>query len=163
MSTKEKNNALMKFLRIVGLLLFLQFSATAYSQKTAILTVEVDSIQTLKGKVFAAIFTSQDNFKNDEAFRKKSVAVKNHVVSFSFNLPVDKMYSVALFQDIDNNNELNTKGAMKVPDEPIGFSNNKLGRFGPPDFDKTSFRLMSDTTIKVHIVSSRKEYFKRME
>ena len=80
-----------------------------------------------------------------------------------FTLPVGKLYSIALFQDIDSNTELNTKGAMKVADEPIGFSNNKLGRFDPPGFDKTSFKLINDTTLKVHIISSRKEYFKRME
>jgi len=52
---------------------------------------------------------------------------------------------------------------MNVPNEPIGFSNNKAGRFGPPPFKETSFKLNGDTPLYIHIVSSRKEYFKKLE
>ena len=101
--------------------------------------------------------------KRIKLFQRKKAIVNNSSITLKFQLPVYKTYSVALFQDLDKNEKLTTKGAMKVPDEPIGFSNNKMGRFGPPEFNEVSFRLNSDTLIQIHIISSRKEYYKRLQ
>ena len=142
-------------------ILLLFVTLTAFSQKTVRLKVEVDSIRTIKGKIYAAVFESQDDFKKDSALQRKQVKVNGSSVTLEFQLPAHRSYSVALFQDMDGNKKLNAKGAMKIPDEPIGFSNNKLSRFGPPDFNKVSFKLTNDTLIQIHIISSRKEYFNK--
>ncbi len=147
--------------KYIGIIILLIVTRMALGQEMVSLKVKVDSIRTNKGEVLAAIFESQSDFKKDSALQRKQVKVNGSSVTLEFQLPANRSYSVALFQDIDGNGKLNTKGAMKVPDEPIGFSNNKLSRFGPPDFDKVSFKLTNDTLIQIYIISSRKEYFNK--
>ena len=58
------------------------------------------------------------------------------------NIPIGK-YAIAVFQDLDLDGELNTNFFGK-PTEPNGFSNNKKGKFGPPDFEDVSFDVIKD-------------------
>ena len=146
---------------IIATTVFIILAASAFGQNNVMLTVEVDSIQKLKGAIYAAVFKNQDDFKADRAVQRKKTVVKNSSENVVFNLPADRHYMVALFQDLNTDGKLNTKGAMNVPDEPVGFSNNKYGRFGPPGFDRISFLLKHDTTITIHIISSRREYFNK--
>ena len=38
-----------------------------------------------------------------------------------------------------------------VPKEPYGFSNNKYGKFGPPDFEDISFDVKEDASTSLII------------
>jgi uncharacterized protein (DUF2141 family) len=143
---------------LIGFILLFLTLAPAISQNKAVLTVKVDSIKTIDGRIYAAVYKNQDDFKNNRAIQREKKVVLKPEVTLSFLLPVNQTYSVALFQDLNNDEKLNTKGSMKIPDEPIGFSNNKPGKFGPPGFNKTSFVLKNDTTLFIHIISSKKEY-----
>lgn len=51
-------------------------------------------------------------------------------------------YAIALFHDEDNDGKL-AYGALGIPKEGYGFSNDARGRFGPPSFDKARFKLDS--------------------
>ena len=41
------------------------------------------------------------------------------------------------------------KNWMGIPKEPYGFSNNVMGRMGPPDFEDASFEVSADTEVIV--------------
>jgi len=153
----------MKTTKLILLFLLINTGIVSYGQNNATLTVVVDSIKTTKGDIFVAVFKTQDDFKADHAFQREKGVVSGNSSTINFKLPNNNTYTVAVFQDLNGNSKLDTRGAMKVPDEPIGFSNNKLARFGPPPFKETSFTLHNDTTIFIHIISSRKEFFKRVE
>ena len=53
------------------------------------------------------------------------------------NLP-DGVYAIAVYQDENMDKKLNTN-LFGAPTEGYGFSNNKYGMFGPPDFAIVSF------------------------
>jgi len=133
------------------------------AQQAVTLTVVTDSIQTLKGNILVAVYNSKEGYKSSNAFRSKKVVVTGDKVATTFSLPANGEYAAALFQDINQNDTLDTRGSMKIPTEPFGFSNNKKGTFGPPGYDKIVFTMTADTTLAVHLVSSRKSYFQKGE
>lgn len=47
-------------------------------------------------------------------------------------------YALALVHDRNDNGELDKNG-MGIPSEPFGFSNNVIGAFGPPKFQRAQF------------------------
>jgi uncharacterized protein (DUF2141 family) len=47
-------------------------------------------------------------------------------------------YAVTVFHDLNDNGELDT-GFFGIPKEPVGFSNNAKGRFGPAKWEATRF------------------------
>jgi len=153
----------MKTIKLIILIILINTGIVSYGQNNAMLIIVVDSIKTTQGDIFAAIFKNQDDFKADHAFQREKGVVSKDSSTINFHLPRDSAYMIAVFQDMNGNRKLDTRGAMKVPDEPIGFSNNKLARFGPPSFKETSITLHNDTTIFIHIISSRKEFFKKVE
>jgi uncharacterized protein (DUF2141 family) len=53
-----------------------------------------------------------------------------------------------VIHDENENEELDTK--MGIPREGIGFSNNVMGNFGPPSFEKSSFTISDgDKTLSI--------------
>ena len=49
-------------------------------------------------------------------------------------------YALKVFHDENDNGKLDTN-FVGMPKEAFGFSNDAMGRFGPPDFDAASFEL----------------------
>ncbi len=131
------------------------------AQQTVTLKVVTDSIQTLKGNILVAVYNNEEGYKSSKAFQSKKAKVTGSKITTTFRLPANTNYAIALFQDINKNNSLDTRGSMKIPTEPFGFSNNKKGTFGPPGFDKIMFTITTDTTIAIHLISSRKSYFQK--
>jgi len=64
---------------------------------------------------------------------------------------LDTYYSVSVYYDLDENGELNT-GFLGIPSEPVGFSNNAKGSFGPPSFEDTKFKPSKNQTIEIRLV-----------
>ena len=159
---EKKYNIFMKKMSFILILMVLCILPSVHAQKSASLKVVIDSITFNKGQLFVALYDSKSGFKHDSIFKKNITTVTDTQESLLFQLPVGRSYAVAVFQDLNNDSILNRRGTMKIPDEPIGFSNNILGKFGPPGFDNISFILSDDTTIQISIVSSRREYFRNL-
>ncbi len=130
----------------------------ALAQQTAVVTVMVNGIKQTTGKIHVAVFDNKENFKNSIPLKTAVKKVNSSRVKLFFTLSVDKQYSIALFQDLNNNDSLDTRGSMKIPVEPFGFSNNKTGAFGPPSFKKTAFFVTHDTTLSINIVTDKSRY-----
>jgi len=130
------------------------------AQQTVTLKVVVDSIQTLKGNILVAVYNSREGYNTSNAFLAKKIKVTGSKGIVAFDLKANTSCAVALFQDINENDTLDTRGSMKIPTEPFGFSNNRRGAFGPPGFSKISLVVASDTTININLISTRKNYFK---
>lgn len=84
-------------------------------------------------------------FDNSESFLKKplkamEVKVNGPETTLYFDLPMDGEFAISVYQDTNDNKELDTN-FMGIPNEPYGFSNDAMGTFGPPSFEKAKFKV----------------------
>jgi uncharacterized protein (DUF2141 family) len=124
------------------------FSTNAQENETFDLTIEVNGIKNNQGKIFIAIYDSEETFLNKasgiiaEIKDKKSTGI--------FKGLKKGTYAVSLFHDENNNQKMDTK-IFGIPKEPYGFSNDASGFMGPPKFNDAKFNLDSNKKITVNI------------
>jgi uncharacterized protein (DUF2141 family) len=124
------------------------FSTNAQENETFDLTIEVNGIKNNQGKIFIAIYDSEETFLNKasgiiaEIKDKKSTGV--------FKGLKKGTYAVSFFHDENNNQKMDTK-IFGIPKEPYGFSNGASGFMGPPKFNDAKFNLDSNKKITVNI------------
>ena len=106
-------------------------------------------------------YNTKEGYKTSVPFKTSTKKITDSNIKLFFNLPVNKSFAIAIFQDLNDNNLLDTKGSMKIPVEPFGFSNNTIGILGPPRYNKMSFKVVSDTTLIINIITDTKGYLKR--
>jgi uncharacterized protein (DUF2141 family) len=64
----------------------------------------------------------------------------------------DGDYAIALLHDENGNDEMDKSGGLiKKPKEDFGFSNNAMGSFGPPSFEKAKFSVKGRTQISMRM------------
>ena len=130
--------------------LLILLTSTAYAQ-TGTVDVKVTQIDVKEGgKIKIGIYDS----KGFPSFGKEvdgiDIEVKETSATYVFkNIPAGK-YALAVFQDSNVDGKLN-KNMFGVPKEPYGFSNNKYGNFGPPDFEDISFDVKEDASTSLII------------
>jgi uncharacterized protein (DUF2141 family) len=130
--------------------LLILLTSTVYAQ-TGTVDVKVTQIDVKEGgKIKIGIYDSKGFPLLGKEIDGIDIEVKGTSVTYVFkNIPAGK-YAIAAFQDSNVNGELN-KNMFGVPKEPYGFSNNKYGRFGPPNFEDVSFDVKEDTSISLKI------------
>ena len=85
------------------------------------------------GKLYVAVYDSQEGFKSEKAFTGLIVDPKGDTVETNLRLP-EGYYVFSMFQDLNGNGSLD-KGFLGIPKEPIGLSRfEKMGI--PGNFDK---------------------------
>lgn len=110
------------------------------------LTISFTGIQKPKGQLM--VMLGDENGNDVEGF---VVPVKNTgTVKHTINNLKTGQYTVKVYHDIDENEELNT-GAFGIPKEPYGFSNNARGTFGPPDVIDQLFSVAKHTAISIEL------------
>ena len=125
-------------------------SGPAQSQ-TGTVVVQAKDINIGKGGNLVIGFFSQENFPRvgRESFGiVKPVTGTSMQVDFK-NIPAGE-YGIAIFQDIDRNNDLKTN-FIGFPIEPIGFSNDAKIKFGPPSFKDAMIVVKSGSTLVLPI------------
>ncbi|TAK45643.1 MAG: DUF2141 domain-containing protein [Saprospiraceae bacterium] len=131
-------------------LYFLSFVLTSagLAQDGYELTVSVKNIKNQKGKVRICLTNKKADFLND-CYRSRDVAAGGKTVTANFkNIPAGE-YAVAAYHDEDENGELNKNGLFGIPSEDYGFSNNPHAFFGPPNYEKCTFKVAADTMIVI--------------
>jgi uncharacterized protein (DUF2141 family) len=76
------------------------------------------------------------------------VSVSGTELVHTFGAIDNGAYVVVVFQDLNNNRELDTN-FMRIPKEPYGFSNNPSMIIDPPSFDEASFIITGDAKIEI--------------
>ncbi len=137
------------------LFLFLLLTVSAFAQNTEVV-LKVSNIEWIKGSLMISLnkdSLSFAKFKNRTPIRFKKVKVKAHNQEFIFKNLKPGYYAIAVFQDLNQNDTLDTK-RFGIPIEPFGFSNNALARFRPPSFKKASFYLAAHQSITqtIHLI-----------
>ncbi|MEM6359660.1 MAG: DUF2141 domain-containing protein [Bacteroidota bacterium] len=109
---------------------------------TTTLKVTVKDIKSKEGTMFFVLWTGKDGFPSelDKAYKIEKVKDFSTSASHTFkNLPYGD-YAVAVFQDKDNNGELE-KNFIGIPREPIAMTN--MTGMGKPSFKKCTITLNS--------------------
>ena len=115
-----------------------------------VLQLEIAGIKAIQGNIMVAVYDSGENFLSQKVITSGIFEVTGSTVQGILRLPYGT-YGISVFHDQDSNGELNTN-LFGIPKEPVGFSNNARGTFGPPDFEQTTFDFLEDRqTIKIKI------------
>ena len=117
------------------------------------LHVSVTGMRSPNGNVTITIYPDDAAHFLDGKFKlaRQTVPVTLPVTAACFLLPAPGAYAVALFHDENADGHLNT-GALGIPTEGAGFSNNPTLYFGPPGLDKVRFTLHSgDNGVEVKL------------
>ncbi len=123
-------------------------TGTLNAQSTGKLIVEVEGIEVQEGQILIALVDNPDSFKEKEGkvYRTAKVNADSKVVRTEFrDLPAGT-YAVKLIHDENGNGKMDTN-FIGIPKEKFGFSNNAMGKFGPPPFENASFELNSHEKI----------------
>lgn len=135
-------------------LIFLLLSPTVQAGLTISLWVNVLGGQPDQGKVILTIFSSAENFLK-RPIDKKTMAVNGQGEAlFQIDSLQPGTYAISIVYDEDDNGKLNT-GFLGIPTEPVGFSNNVKGKFGPPSFNQTSFHLDENSKIVIYLGNAK--------
>lgn len=138
---------------LLCLQIFCVTSAKSTEQKTSItLKIQVQGLVANKGQVIASLFTSEQNYL-ETPVHKQTVKVGNeNSLEVTYSSLALGIYSVGIVYDQNNDGKLDTN-FIGIPKEPVGFSNNAKGSFGPPSFKQTSIMLEHDKRITIELIT----------
>jgi uncharacterized protein (DUF2141 family) len=114
------------------------------------LTIHVDDVKAAGGRIEVAVYNSAG------AFLKTATGAAGTAASTDANTVVVKDlpagdYAFAVFHDANSNGKLD-KNLLGIPTEDYAFSNNALGRMGPPSFEQARFTLpAAGATLRVSL------------
>ncbi|HEV8515302.1 MAG TPA: DUF2141 domain-containing protein [Cyclobacteriaceae bacterium] len=120
-----------KFIVVITLVL------TAQSGWSQAMEVIIKNVNDAEGNVLVGLYSNETDFLKKRFASQKIKASKGEVRVVFENIPVGK-YAISVFQDSNLNGELD-KNMIGIPKEGFGFSNDAMGMFGPPNFEKASF------------------------
>jgi uncharacterized protein (DUF2141 family) len=155
--SKDERHHLPKGIALFAALISVVYSvqipppALADTTGTGELVIAISGSATDDGLMMVALMNTADTFENDsEAFRNDSVPVKDGKATAIFSdLPFGD-YAVKIYQDENSNGKLDTS-FVGFPKEAFGFSNDAMGRFGPPNFEQAKFEFTSNPQqIEIH-------------
>ena len=140
----------MKF-RIFSLALLL-ILLTAFNKVGHLHTlyVKIDNIVLKKGTLYIAIYANKDNFLKNP-FMKIRIKVQSSKINCEFKNVPDGEYSMAIFQDLNENKKLDK--ILFMPIEPYGFSGNGKGSIGTPTYENTKFFCKNDITLTIQLTN----------
>lgn len=103
------------------------------------LTIHIDDVKTAGGKIQVALYNSAGTFLKTAVAQASAAATEQANTVVLKALPEGE-YAFAVFHDANSNDQLD-KNMMGIPTEDYAFSNNALGKMGPPSYDSARFTL----------------------
>ncbi len=135
---------------IVLSIMFLILTMPAFAQ-TGTIVVEISGIEVSKGSVQIGLYNSKDAFPTyGENYKGAFSAANSTGVTHKFSDIPTGTYAIAVWHDVDNDKTMD-KNLFGAPTEKYGFSNNKYGKFGPPDFEEVAFVVKDGKEVKLQI------------
>lgn len=131
------------FRGVVGLIAFVGLTSPALADDTPLceLSITILDVESDEGSLMVAVADHAEAFEGDvEPTLNEKVAIdggRGHVSLTA--LPCGK-YAVKVFHDENSNEDLDTN-FVGFPKESFGFSNDAMGKFGPPSFEQAMFEI----------------------
>ena len=113
---------------------------------TAVLTIDVSGFESDEGVLMLAMWNSEEGFLERDPYRYAEVDIEGGKSRVVFEGVAFGRYGISVYHDKNDNAKLDT-GLFRIPKEAFGFSNDAMGRMGPPNFDKASFVIESHNVI----------------
>lgn len=114
---------------------------------TSSLVVQIKGFKNTNGKVNIALYNTGSSFNNpDQIYRSSFVSVSGNPTEVTFDSIPSGDYAFAVFHDENNNQNLD-QNFLGIPKEGFCFSNNAMGSFGPPSYDKAKFNIPSKSKV----------------
>lgn len=129
--------SLIKIIALVILNVSFAFAQTDINQDV---TVNVTNLNSNEGRVFVAIFDSEETFLG-KGFKSLVTKIDNNKCSVTFNDIPKGIYAISIYHDENNNNKMDT-GVFGIPKEDYGCSNNARGFMGPPKWEDAKFKIV---------------------
>ena len=120
-----------KFIVLITLSVATHFS---WSQT---MEVVIKNVNEAEGNIMVGLFSNEADFLKKRFASQKTKASKGEVHVVFENIPAGK-YALSVYHDANLNGELD-KNMVGIPKEGFGFSNDAMGMFGPPNFEKARF------------------------
>ncbi len=102
------------------------------------LTVDISDIKSAQGTIMVAVYTAEGFLKKPVKGTGAAADTAGSTITFK-DLPEGE-YALAVYHDANSNGKMDSN-MMGIPTEDYAFSNNAVGKFGPPKFDAAKFAL----------------------
>ena len=124
----------------LGMLLVL-VGADLHAQ--ASIKVPIQRLSKTSGQLLYSLYASAEGFPDQpkKAFRMGAVPVHAAQLTLSIESIPAGTYALAVIHDQNGNGKLD-KNNLGIPIESVGFSNNVMGAFGPPKFQRARFNVL---------------------
>jgi uncharacterized protein (DUF2141 family) len=100
--------------------------------------------------LYLALFDSEDALARNQALRSQKVDLRDGAAEVTFQGLSAGRYAIKSFADENHNAKLDTN-ILGLPTERYGFSNNAMGRMGPPTFDAAAVEVDTDISITIRL------------
>lgn len=118
----------------IALFLFASFQNREH-QSIETFTVHIKNVKNERGQLIIAIFDNDTDFLEKPYMTVRTSAVSPELEVNFENLKFGE-YALSVIHDENVNDKLDTN-LFGVPKEGFGFSNDVMGTFGPPSFEKS--------------------------
>lgn len=123
--------------------------------QAADLTLDVEGLDTSRlagATLMVAVFTEPAGWlRQPQAGRRLPLdAAKDGRLSIVLKDLPDGPLAISLFQDTNANGRLDMN-PMGIPVEPMGFSNDAIGNFGPPKFEQAVVTPVAGQPLKIRL------------
>ena len=109
--------------------------------------IVISDVRDTSGTIMVALFDNAATFLKKPALGRVTKAhVGQAQVVFENVAPGE--YAASIIHDANGNETLDTN-FFGIPREGFGFSNNVMGTFGPPSFDKAKFVVSGSVVIRI--------------
>jgi uncharacterized protein (DUF2141 family) len=103
------------------------------------LTIHIDDVKAAAGSVMVAVFNSEGSFLKAPFKSAGTPAAVNGTTVIIHDLPEGE-YAFAVYHDANGNGKMD-KNLLGIPTEDYAFSNNALGKMGPPSYANAKLAL----------------------
>jgi uncharacterized protein (DUF2141 family) len=124
---------------VVFIICLIFISKCSFSQFT--LHIEILELRNNNGNIMLQLFDS-----TQKVLTLEKCIIKDNKSSISVPDLSPGKYAVRYYHDENMNGKMETN-LVEKPTEGYGFSNNVIGKFGPPPFEKWLFEVSSDKRI----------------
>jgi uncharacterized protein (DUF2141 family) len=111
------------------------------------LKVEVANYKSTKGSLYAQLF----NENGDVIANVVQPMQEQDVQTYVFKDLKKGKYAIRVFHDKNDNGKLDTT-FIGIPKERFGFSNNVMGKLGPPNFEDQLFEVVDNSTHRINLI-----------
>ncbi|QQR85571.1 MAG: DUF2141 domain-containing protein [Flavobacteriales bacterium] len=136
-------------MRSVTLALLMWIVCRAAAQGTATLEVEVTLNKAAGGQLMLMLCPDSASYEAEEGCHLQKADAVGTVVKLAFTGLKPGTYALRAVHDINANGDIDVN-KLGLPIEPFAFSNDAMGRMGPPGFNEATFAVRAGAnSIKV--------------